>query len=65
MIKTVPHNTVSPQMCHKWCKRLVYTHPDLLVRFCKINLSSAKKLGLIFFPGLIINLTVIQSHYGS
>ena len=49
---------------YKWYKRLVYVHPDLLTRFCKVNLSNAKKLGLIFFPGLI-NLTVIKSHYGS
>ena len=47
------------------CQRpLVYTSPDLLARFCKVNLSNAKKFGLIFFPGLI-NLTVIKSHYGS
>ena len=38
---------------YKWCKRLVYTHPDLLARFCKVNLSNAKKLGWLFFPGLI------------
>ena len=25
-------------------KRLVYTHPDLLARFCKVNLSNAKKI---------------------
>ena len=25
-----------------WYKRLVYTHPDLLARFCKVNLSNAK-----------------------
>ena len=38
---------------YKWYKRLVYTHPDLLTRFCKVNLSNAEKFGLIFFPGLI------------
>ena len=39
MIKTVPHGTVSPQMMmYKKYKRLVYTSPDLLARFCKINL---------------------------
>ena len=37
MIKTVPHGTVSPQMMYKKYKRLVYTSPDLLARFCKIN----------------------------
>ena len=36
----------------------VYTSPDLLARFCKANLSNAKKFGLIrftiiCFPGLI------------
>ena len=47
---------------YKWFKRLVYTQPDLLARFCKVNLSNAKKFDLIFFPGLI-NLTVTKSHY--
>ena len=32
---------------YKWYKRLFYTHPDLLARFCKVNLSNAKKFGLI------------------
>ena len=32
MIKTAPHCT----------KRLVYTPPDLLARFCKANLSNGK-----------------------
>ena len=40
MIKTVPYSTVSP--LYKWFKRLVYTHPDLLARFCKVHLSNAK-----------------------
>ena len=34
-------------------KRLVYMPPDLLVRFCKANLSHAKKFSLICFPRLI------------
>ena len=38
---------------YKLYKRLVYTHPDLLARFCKINLSNAKNSAGIFFPGLI------------
>ena len=38
---------------YKWYKRLVYTHPDLLARFCKVNLSNAKNLAWFFFPGLI------------
>ena len=52
MIKTVPHGTVSPQMMYKKYKRLVYTSPDLLARFCKINckLVEHKKFGLICFP---------------
>ena len=60
IIKTVPHGTVSPQMMYKKYKRLVYTSPDLLARFCKINckIAERKKLGLICFaricfPGLI------------
>ena len=61
MIKTVPHGTASPQMMYKKYKRLVYTSPDLLARFCKINckLVERRKLGLICspricFPGLIL-----------
>ena len=60
MIKTAPHCTVSPQMwCRKKYKRLVYTSPDLLARFCKVNLSNAKNSAwfgfqyIICFPGLI------------
>ena len=34
---------------YKEYKRLVYTHPDLLARICKVNLSNAKKIGLICF----------------
>ena len=38
MIETASHSTLSPQM---WCikkkyKRLVFTHPDLLARICKL-----------------------------
>ena len=35
---------------YKKYERLVYTSPDLLARFCKVNLSNAKKFGLICFP---------------
>ena len=55
MIKTVPQ-TVSPlDVIYKWYKRLVYiyTHPDLLAKFCKVNLSNTKNLGRIYIPGLI------------
>ena len=52
MVKTVRHGTVSPQMMCKKYKRLVYTSPDLLARFCKVNLSNAKN-SIICFPGLI------------
>ena len=38
---------------YKWYKRLVYTHPDLLTRFCKVNLSNTKNLAWFFLPGLI------------
>ena len=38
---------------YKKYKRLLYTPPGLLTRFCKVNLSKAKKCGLICFPGLI------------
>ena len=55
---------------YKWCKRLVYTHPDLLARFCKVNLSNAKNLVWFFFPGLInlrwsraIIINVIEDDY--
>ena len=53
MIKTVPHSTVSPQLWYyKWYKRLVYTKPDLLASFCKVNLSNTKNRP-DFFSGLI------------
>ena len=35
---------------YKKYKRLVYTPPNLLTRICKVNLSNAKKFGLIWFP---------------
>ena len=35
---------------YKKYKRLVYTSPDLLARFCKVHLSNAKKFGLVCFP---------------
>ena len=35
---------------HKKYKKLVYTPSDLLARICKVNLSNAKKCGLICFP---------------
>ena len=38
---------------YKKYKRLVYTSPDVLARFCKVNLSNGKKFGLICLPGLI------------
>ena len=38
---------------YKNYKRLVYTSPDLLARFCKVNLSNTKKFHLISFPGPI------------
>ena len=60
MIKTVPHSTVSPQMwCTKSIKRLVYTPPDLLARFCNVKTCRTPKIRPDFFfpricfPGLI------------
>ena len=44
---------ITSDVMYKKYKRLVYTPPDLLARFCKANLSNAKKFGLICFPGLI------------
>ena len=35
---------------YKKYKSLVYTPSDLLARICKVNLSNAKKFGLICFP---------------
>ena len=35
---------------YKKYKRLAYTAPDLLARICRVNLSNAKKFGLICFP---------------
>ena len=45
--------TVSPQMwCIKNINRLVYTPPDLLVRFCKVNFSKAKNSACFVFQAL-------------
>ena len=38
---------------YKWYKRLVYTHPDLLARFCKVNLSNAKNSAWFFFQEFV------------
>ena len=35
---------------YKKYKRLIYTPSDSLARICKVNLSKAKKCGLICFP---------------
>ena len=40
----------SSDVMYKKYKRLVYTPSDLLARICKVNLSNAKKCGLICFP---------------
>ena len=53
--KTAPHSTYClPQM---WCmtekyRRLLYAPPDLLARFCKVNVLKTKKFGLIFHFGV-------------
>ena len=39
---------------YKWYKRLVYTHPDLLARFCKVNLSNAKNSAWFLFQAWLI-----------
>ena len=38
----------SDEMYKKY-KRLLYTPPDLLARFCKVNLSNTKNLACFFF----------------
>ena len=43
-------NCFVSDVMYKKYKRLVYTPPDLLARFCKVNLSNTKKLGLICLP---------------
>ena len=49
-MKTAPHGTVLPQrVMYKKYKRLVYTSPDLLARFSKVNLSNPKNsAGFVF-----------------
>ena len=39
---------------YKKYERLVYTLPDLLARFSKVNLSNVKKFGLICFPRICL-----------
>ena len=55
MMKTMPHSTVSPQM---WCINVIkgwFTSTQICWQeyVCKVNLSKAKKISLIFSPGLI------------
>ena len=52
---------------YKKYKRLVYTPPDLLARFCKVNLSKAKNSAWFVFQEFVFQAlsTVIKSHYGS
>ena len=43
MIQTAPHGTIfTSDVMYKKYNKLVYTSPDLLARFCKVNLSNAK-----------------------
>ena len=39
---------------YKWYKRMVYTHSDLLARFCKVKFSKAKKIHPVFFFFLLL-----------
>ena len=56
MIKTAPHNTLSPQTwCIKKYKRLVCTYPDLLARKCKVNLSNAKNSTWFVFQEFVFH----------
>ena len=52
---------------YKKYKRLIYTPPDLLARFCKVNLSKAKNSTWFVFQEFCFQaqFTVIKSHYGS
>ena len=46
---------------YKKYKRLVYTPLDLLARICKVNLSNAKKFGLICFPRICFRGLIYSS----
>ena len=56
------NSTLSPQM-YKKHKRLVYTPPDLLARFCTVNLSEKKIRPDLFSKNLFSRpqSTVIKS----
>ena len=41
-------------LMYKWYKRLVYAHPVLLARFCKVNLSNAKNSAWFLFQAWLI-----------
>ena len=43
-----------PNVIYKKYKRLVYTPPDLLARFCKVNLSNTKRAFFFYFIFLIL-----------
>ena len=44
------NSSFTSDVMYKEYKKLVYTLPDLLARICEVNLSNAKKFGLICFP---------------
>ena len=46
------HLIVIYTIIHYIYKRLVYTSPDLLAIFCKVNLSNTKKSAYFLFYGL-------------
>ena len=48
------NSSFTSDVMYKKYKRLVYTPPDLLARICKVNLSNAKKFGLIFVNSFIL-----------
>ena len=64
MIKTAPHNTASFTSDVMY-KRLVYTPPDLLARFCEANLSNRKNSSGFAFQVFVFQAysTVIKSPY--
>ena len=50
---------------YKKCKRLVYTTPDLLARFCKVNLPNAKNSAWFVIQEFVFQLGLIYCTLGT
>ena len=52
--KTVSQYCFTSVVMYRKYKRLVYTPPDLLARFCQVNLSNTKILACFVFQEFVL-----------